>query len=121
GVIAMRERGVANPSAATGHGASTAGAGPAATTTAPSGAPSPIEPSPWAPPGEQPIPLYIGNAAHTRIAREYATAHGSDQVLANFFSISHILGAFNHLDHIPNADALSETELGLMPDIVNLS
>jgi len=121
GVIAMRERGVADPSAATGHGASAAGVGPAATTTAPSGAPSPIEPDPWAPPGEQPIPLYIGNEAHIRIAREYATACRPDRVLANFFSISSILSDLKELSHPDNADALSETELGLMPDIVNLN
>lgn len=43
----------------------------AATTSAP----NPVGPGPWSPPGNQPIPFYIGNGAHLAIALRYADAH----------------------------------------------
>jgi hypothetical protein len=84
--------------------------------------PAPIEPGPWGPPGEQPIPFYIGNEAHRGVVDAYRAAHGGDVVRANYFSISSILGTLgNNLGHATNPGALSDTELGLMPDIVNLT
>jgi len=125
GVIAMREQQAMKPSARAGAPSSgtppqsAAGApGPAAGISAP---PSPVNPEPWAPPGDQPIPLYIGNDAHDKIARNYVTAHGGQRVLANFFPISRILRDLRGLGHSHNAGALDETELGLMPDITNLT
>ena len=86
------------------------------------GAPAPIEPGPWAPPGDQPIPFYIGNEAHRGIALEYQAAHGGDVVRTNFFPISSVLRTLmEDLGHTANTGALSDSERGLMPDIVNLS
>src|SRR5262249_37426957 len=64
------------------HSGGAATAGP--TAAGPSGAPrAPVEPGPWAPPGEQPIPFYIGNAAHTGIALHYQAAHRGEPVATN--------------------------------------
>jgi hypothetical protein len=54
------------------------------------GAPVPIEPGPWEPPGDQPIPFYIGNEAHRAIAEEYRGAHPADRVATNTSPISSI-------------------------------
>ena len=114
GVLAMREQGADQVGAA--------GAGPmAGITGAGAGAPPAVEPGPWAPPGDQPGGLYIGNEAHKGIAAQYTLAHGSDLVMSNYYSIGSILGALKGLQHNPNPGALSETDLSLKPDIVNLS
>ena len=125
GVIAMRDQHAAKSSATAGAAPSgvpaqaAAGApGPAAGTST---APPPVNPGPWAPPGNQPIPFYIGNQAHIQIAGNYKAAHGGDTVLANFFSISHLLTDLKNLGHPTKGGALNETELGLMPDITNLT
>jgi hypothetical protein len=47
------------------------------------GAPPPVNPGPWSPPGDQPIPFYIGNEAHNAIGREYEAAHPTDVVFLN--------------------------------------
>ena len=124
GVVAMRAAGGPAAGDPQGHSeASMAGAGPAAAGPAAgmSGPPAPVEPGPWAPPGDQPIPFYIGNEAHAGIARSYVAAHPGESVLANFFPISSILRTLTGLGHTGNAGALNDTELGLMPDIVNLT
>ena len=41
--------------------------------------------------------------------------------MSNFFPISSVLRDLGKLGHPENAGALSETELGLMPDITNLT
>ena len=137
GVVAMREREVAEGTGAggrtSGHGAprGAAGSGPAAggapasaggpAAGATTAGPSPVEPGPWAPPGDQPIPFYIGNEAHKAIADKYAAAHQGDQVRTNHSPLLRILRALEVLGHSINAGALGDSELGLMPDITNLS
>ncbi len=131
GVVAMRERETAAAggtesgapeSGASGGVPATGGApaagGPAAA-TAPG--PSPVEPRPWAPPGEQPIPFYIGNEAHKAIARNYEAAHPGDQVHANTSSLSIIFRDLALLGRSANAGALNDGERALMPDITNLT
>jgi hypothetical protein len=136
GVVAMRERG-ARADGATDHavggsgrsggathgGSSSASGAPAAggAAAATTAAPSPIEPNPWAPPGEQPIPLYIGNEAHREIARTYRGAHVGEGVLSNAFPMSSILTTLNEMGCKANTGALGDSERGLMPDIVNLT
>lgn len=44
-----------------------------------------------------------------------------DKVMSNFFPISSILRRLTGLGHAPSTEALNETELGLMPDIANLT
>jgi hypothetical protein len=96
------------------------GTGAAGMTT--SGAPpAPVEPGPWAPPGEQPIPFYIGNEAHAGIARQYRAAHGGDRVAANYAPISSILRTLAALGHASNPGALADPDLDLMPDITNMT
>jgi hypothetical protein len=95
--------------------ASTAGA--VAGVTLPSGAPGPIEPGPWTPPGRQPGGLYVGIEAHERIAREYEAAHRGDRVLSNYTPMVSVLRA---MKAEKGGDALTESELLKRPDIVNL-
>ena len=89
------------------------------------GAPPPVEPGPWAPPGEQPIPLYVGNAAHKGIALNYQNAHPGETVRSNAFPVKSLLDTLNRLlaSKGSNVDqtALTDNELGLMPDITNLT
>jgi hypothetical protein len=133
GVVAMRERGALADGSSNdgrrggragdgGHGTATdsaaAASGGAVATTA---APSPVEPGPWAPPGEQPIPLYIGNEAHKGIAAEYKASHVGESVLSNSFPVSTILDSLTRLGRTTNTGTLNEAELGLVPDIVNLT
>ncbi|HWO20502.1 MAG TPA: hypothetical protein VNO30_17150 [Kofleriaceae bacterium] len=129
GVVAMRERQTAAASGAGGgapgsgtggvaRGAPTAGGGPVAA-TAPG--PAPVEPLPWAPPGDQPIPFYIGNEAHKGIAHNYKRAHKNDTVLANNYPLTSIFSDLTRLGRTPNAGALNDEERALVPDIVNLT
>jgi hypothetical protein len=110
-----------NPPAHEG-GTATAGAGTAGPTAAVTGSepPAPVEPGPWSPPGEQPIPFYIGNEAHKGIADHYVAAHPGEPVFANYAAISGIRAALKHLGRKSDPGALSEGELGLKPDITNL-
>jgi len=116
GVVAMREGEAAGDTAPA--GGNSGGAPMAAATT---GAPPSVEPGPWAPPGEQPIPFYIGNEAHRGIARNYVAAHAGDRVASNTVSLATSFRIFRELGQTPNAGALNSDELGLMPDIANLS
>jgi hypothetical protein len=123
GALAMREGKDAarNPQAS---GGDAAAAGPTAASTA-SAAPPPIEPGPWAPPGEQPIPFYIGNEAHAGIARQYQAAHAGEAVRTNVSPVGSMLTALKRMLGAQSAKidegALSEDELGLRPDIANLT
>jgi hypothetical protein len=134
GVLAMRAEQPSNASTASGggtHGHSAAGrgdvgpagAGPAGAAPAAgiTGPPAPVEPGPWAPPGDEPIPLYIGNQAHKRIAEGYRVAHARNDVRLNSFPISSLLQLLIDLGHKANAGALNDTELGRVPDIANLT
>lgn len=127
GVLAMREQRAAEstPEAATGNGsrapsgdAMSAGTGPMAGATMP----PPVEPGPWAPPGDQPGGYYIGNEVHKAIAIQYEGAHGSDVVRSNYYPMSSILRILREdHGHTPNDAALSNAERDMRPDIVNLT
>jgi hypothetical protein len=121
GALAMRESKTA-ASVPPGHNESAASVGPMAGTM---GEPGPVEPGPWTPPGKQPIPLYIGNNAHARIAATYVAAHDGDVVRTNSSPLKSILKILDELlaSRGPKVDqsALSDDELGLVPDITNLT
>lgn len=86
GALAMRSaRPAARDEQATDDDAAIGGTAAAGATGAP---PAPVEPGPWAPPGEQPIPFYIGNEAHKGIADRYRAAHAGDSVFSNYAAIS---------------------------------
>ena len=76
-----------------------------------------LTPGPWAPPGNQPAPLYVGREVHAVIAREYVAAHPSEDVFTNSISIHSILS------EAPGASTnkLTEQERLLKPDITNLT
>jgi len=132
GVIAMRNAGAAGGAGSPDATADPQGAGtgsraesPAAGTSGVAGAsmggaPAPVEPGPWGPPGDQPIPFYIGNEAHKAIALEYVLANPADTIRTNNFPISSILNRLTAMGHAepPNP---GDSEHGLAPDIVNLS
>jgi len=82
-----------------------------------------LQPQPgyWNPPGNQPIPFYLGNQAHLGIASFYATNHSGDIVFANFITILTILQEFQRMGLTPKSGALSTKDLGLKPDILNAS
>jgi hypothetical protein len=75
---------------------------------------------PWNP-GGMPIPFYIGNAAHVGIAASYAALHATDAAFYNFSPIASILQAASALGIAVSPAALTATQLGLKPDIANLS
>jgi hypothetical protein len=81
----------------------------------------PVGPGPWAPPGGQPIPFYIGNTAHIGIALEYLAAHAGDAVATNFTPITTLLDAFTRLGALNNPASLSPGELIARPDIINMT
>lgn len=80
-------------------------------------APNPVGPGNWNPPGNQPIPFYIGNEAHVAIALRYVTLHAGQQVFTNTVPFSSILG------QIPGANrrGVSQEQLALRPDIANIT
>jgi Domain of unknown function (DUF4157) len=128
GALAMREsKDAARDPQAHGGGAATAGAATAGATAAVTGSepPAPVEPGPWAPPGEQPIPFYIGNEAHAGIARSYLAAHGGEAVRTNVSPVGSMLTTLQRMlgaqGEKIDKGALSEDELALMPDITNLT
>jgi Domain of unknown function (DUF4157) len=81
----------------------------------------PIGPGPWNLPGDLPIPFYIGTEAHIAIATVYEDAHYGDQTFYNFFEMSAILRAASRMGQVKKPDALNEKEMGLKPDIANLT
>lgn len=80
-------------------------------------APTPVGPGSWSPPGNQPIPFYIGNEAHVAIALRYVAAHAGQQVFTNSVPFSTILG------RMPGArpSAVGASDLALRPDIANVT
>jgi hypothetical protein len=98
--------------------------GPAAA-GATGGPPAPVEPGRWAPPGKQPIQLYIGNAAHTGIALNYVNAHSGERVETNASPLKSILNALTPLlaaqGQKVDENKLTDDDLGLKPDITNLT
>jgi hypothetical protein len=85
------------------------------------GVTGPVGPGPWNPPGNQPIPYYIGNQAHIGIGASYSAAHPGDPVFTNFIPLSMILQSATRLGLTPNAGALSAKDSALKPDILNLA
>jgi hypothetical protein len=75
---------------------------------------------PWNP-GGMPIPFYIGNSAHIAIAAHYASLHRADAAFYNFSPISAILAAAAALGIAVNPAAVRAAQLGLRPDITNLT
>jgi len=75
---------------------------------------------PWNP-GGMPIPFYIGNSAHIAIAARYASQHTGDAAFYNFSPISAIVEAARALGRTVNPAALTAAQLGLKPDIANLT
>jgi hypothetical protein len=116
-------RGAADEAGGTGGEERAAGAAMGASIAG--GAPAPIGPGPWSPPGNEPGGLYVGNQAHTAIAKVYEAAHRDDQVFTNAGPISSILRSLTNLARKSrtkaNADALAEDELARRPDIANMT
>jgi hypothetical protein len=98
----------------------TPGAGPTGA-MAGTAMPAPIEPLPWTPPGNQPAPLYRGNAAHKAITRYYEDRHKGDLVRSNFTPISTILDDLTKAGHQMDRSRLTEQELDRRPDILNVT
>jgi hypothetical protein len=117
GVLALRE------GEAAGAGGGLGGARPqgAPATTGATAEPPPVEPGPWAPPGEQPIPLYIGNEAHAVIAGVYKAAHVGHEIEVNDTAIARLLKILGEMMHEAKPGKLTDAELGLKPDITNLT
>ncbi|RME28110.1 MAG: DUF4157 domain-containing protein [Deltaproteobacteria bacterium] len=76
-------------------------------------------PGPWAPPGDQPIPFYIGNSAHVAIAQAYAAERIGELVFTNFTPISTIVESMTEMGLSAVPDALSGGKGALRPDILN--
>jgi hypothetical protein len=83
----------------------------------------PVSPGPWAPPGNQPIPFYLGTAAHLAIAAEYTLMHPGEIVRTNTVSITRILDALAGppFNLAPNRGGLTGDRLASEPDICNLT
>ena len=115
GVLALRESDAAGAVGGLGGpGPMPAGAG---RTTAPRG----VEPGPWAPPGKQPSSFYLGNEAHRAIAEAYRVAHEGDETRFNNRAISSLLAILHGMKHQTEPGNLTPSELGLEPDITNLT
>jgi hypothetical protein len=102
----------------------TVSAGAGSRSTAGVQVPMPIEPGEWRQPGQQPKWLYIGNAVHDAIGKHYQEEHLGQDVAANYFPISSLLGRFEKLaatgGAAVSASALRPDELSRRPDIVNI-
>ena len=81
----------------------------------------PVMPGPWARPGQQPVPFYIGLSAHAEIAVFYLAEHPGQAVAVNNIAISTILARLALLGRPNTPGAVSLEKLGLEPDIANLS
>ncbi|MCK6514794.1 DUF4157 domain-containing protein [Myxococcota bacterium] len=75
-----------------------------------------MSPGPWAPPGGQPAPFYVGNRAHDLIGETYKAANQSDTVFLNSTPVASIVGKM-----VPEGDVskLSPSNAALRPDILN--
>lgn len=81
--------------------------------------PAPIEPGPWARPGNQPDMLYRGNAAHKAIAEYYADKHRGDTIWRNSTPIKSILRDLARRGYRVDLNRLTLQELNSKPDILN--
>jgi hypothetical protein len=113
-------RGAADPAGAPAGDDHAAGAAIGASVAG--GTPAPINPGPWAPPGNQPGGWYVGTAAHNAIAAEYRAAHPGELTFTNSTPLSTILDAMSQLaGATPNAAALTQAERAGRPDIANVA
>jgi hypothetical protein len=81
-----------------------------------------VTPGPWAPPGRQPIPFYLGNAAHIGIAAFYAAAHPGNAMFFNTSSVAAIIAAARRLGLTIGTGGLPTVgQLAMEPDIANLT
>ena len=55
------------------------------------GVTGPVRQRPWAPPGDMPIPMYIGGAAHDAIGKHYSAARRGEDVYLNHWPISRLV------------------------------
>lgn len=76
---------------------------------------------PWNPPGNQPIPFYIGISAHIAIAQAYRSAHAGELVFTNFTPVSSIVESMMDMGIAATPDGLSGSLGQLRPDILNAS
>lgn len=79
-----------------------------------------VQPAPWNPPAGQPIPFYVGNEAHVRIAANYRASHAGEQVFTNFTPISTIVTAWGLMGNSVKARSPAVSS-DLKPDIANLT
>ncbi|MBK9648303.1 MAG: hypothetical protein IPO67_24650 [Deltaproteobacteria bacterium] len=108
---AMGETPTVAPSGAASGGAPATGGG-----MVPQTAGGGMSPGPWAPPGGQPAPFYVGNDAHDGIGRRYQKENYPDKVFLNSTPVSSIVG-FLHPEGDPKK--LSASNAALRPDILN--
>lgn len=80
-----------------------------------------LKPGKWNPPGEQPIPYYIGTKAHAAIAAHYESRHPGQVVFSNYYPISTILKEFGQMGLKTNIKPLNSKQRDLKPDILNLT
>lgn len=81
-----------------------------------------VLPNPWAPPGRQPIPFYIGNEAHIGIAIQYRIAHAGDtHVYTNSVALKAIVSDAKKLGLAARESPADELNLDEKPDIANLN
>lgn len=75
-----------------------------------------MSPGPWAPPGGQPAPFYVGNDAHDGIGRRYRELNSYDTVFLNSTPVASIVDKM-----VPKGDVskLSPSNAALRPDILN--
>jgi hypothetical protein len=117
-------RGAADPAGAPAGDEQAAGAAIGASVAGGAAGPAPINPDPWAPPGNQPGGWYVGNAAHIAIAGSYRSAHPGELIFTNNTPLLAILKSLSriaiHKGSSVNASALTEDERLRRPDISNL-
>ncbi len=77
----------------------------------------------WAPPGNQPIPFYVGNEAHGAIASHYEAVHTAENVAFNTTPISAVLQelSIRGIGSMENVDAKAIGDHAMRPDIMNLT
>ena len=112
---AMGETPTVAPSGAASGGAPATGGG-----MVPQTAGGGMSPGPWAPPGGQPAPFYVGNDAHKGIGERYAAANNPDLVFLNSTPVASIVAEMKReLGATGDIQKLSASNAALRPDILN--
>lgn len=83
--------------------------------------PPSIGPGKWNLPGDQDPAFYIGSEAHIAIALVYDEAHPGDITFYNTREMATILRSAQRMGQVKNPDELTDKQMGLKPDITNLS